>query len=397
MPENVLFLHFYKYIFVFLYQTKSIYSNQINFMNAILGIIFHSLGGASSGSWYMPYNLVKQWRWEIYWIVGGLFSWFLMPLIATALTSPGWQDILSATDSSTIRLTYILGLLWGIGGLTYGLGIRYLGMSLGNSVLLGITSLVGSLGLPILRNAGSLGEILPAGDSFTDMLATTSGRIILLGILVLMVGIVLCGKAGLMKDKEIAKTNEGVNSEFKLTTGLIIAVISGILSAFFSFGIDAGKEMGEAVREVAVANNFSFVSDGKYLFENNIIFLVILWGGLTTNLVWSVALIIKNKTGGDFVDKKTPLIKNYLFCALAGTTWFLQFFFYGMGETKIGNGASSWILHMSTIILTANFWGFYRKEWEDVSKKTRNTILLGIGLILVSVVIMGIAKTDFVN
>lgn len=366
-------------------------------MNAILGIFFHSLGGASSGSWYMPYNLVKKWRWEIYWIVGGLFSWALMPYIATVLTSPGWQDILADTHSSTIRLTYILGIMWGIGGLTYGLGIRYLGMSLGNSVLLGITSLVGSLGLPILRNIGSLGEILPVGDSFTDMLSTTSGQIILFGILVLMFGIVLCGKAGLMKDKELANVKEGVNVEFKLTTGLIIAVISGILSAFFSFGIDAGKEMGEAVREIAVSNDFAFVSDGKYLFENNIIFLVILWGGLTTNLIWSAALIIKNRTGGDFVDTKTPLLKNYLFCALAGTTWFLQFFFYGMGETKIGNGASSWILHMSTIILTANFWGFWRKEWAGVSKKTRATIYWGIVLILMSVIIMGIAKSDFLN
>ena len=366
-------------------------------MQAILGIIFHSLGGAASGSWYMPYNLVKKWRWEIYWIIGGLFSWLIMPYIATVLTSPGWLNILSATDSSTVRLTFILGMLWGVGGLTYGLGIRYLGMSLGNSVLLGITSLVGALGLPILRNVGNLGEVLPAGDTFMDLLNTTDGRVILFGIFVLMIGIVLSGKAGLMKDKELANVKEGVNSEFKLTTGLIIAAISGVLSAFFSFGIDAGKEMAEAVSEIAVTNNFAFVSDGKYLFENNIIFLVILWGGLTTNLIWSVALIIKNKTGGDFVDTKTPLLKNYLWCALAGTTWFLQFFFYGMGETKIGNGASSWILHMSTIILTANFWGFYRKEWEGVSKKTKNTILTGIGLILLSVIIMGIAKTDFVN
>lgn len=362
-------------------------------MNALLGIIFHSLGGASSGSWYMPFNLVKKWRWEIYWIIGGLFSWLIMPYIATALTSPGWQDILAETDGSVIRTTYILGLLWGIGGLTYGLGIRYLGMSLGNSVLLGITSLVGSLGLPILRNIGNLNEVLPAGDSFTDMLSTTSGQIILLGILILMVGIVLCGKAGLMKDKDLADVKEGVNSEFKLTKGLIIAGVSGVLSAFFSFGIDAGREMGEAVREIAVSNNFSFVSEGKYLFENNIIFLVILWGGLTSNLIWSLMLIFKNKTGGDFVDKSTPLVKNYLFCALAGTTWFLQFFFYGMGETKIGSGASSWILHMSTIILTANFWGFYRKEWAGVSKSTKRTIYVGLALILVSVVIMGLAKT----
>lgn len=366
-------------------------------MHALLGIIFHSLGGASSGSWYMPYNLVKKWGWEIYWIVGGLFSWLIMPYIAVELTTPGWQGIVSATDSSTLRLTYVLGVLWGIGGLTYGLGIRYLGMSLGNSVLLGITSLVGSLGLPLLRNVGSLGEVLPAGDSFTDMLASTSGRVILFGILILMVGIYLSGKAGLMKDKDLSDVHEGVNSEFKLTKGLIIAVISGVLSAFFSFGIDAGKEMGEQVRQIALENNYAFVSDGKYLFENNIIFLVILWGGLTTNLIWSTALIIKNKTGKDFIDSKAPLLKNYLFCALAGTTWFLQFFFYGMGETKIGNGASSWILHMSTIILTANFWGFYRKEWAGVSKKTRTTIFAGIGLILLSVIIMGIAKLDFLN
>lgn len=366
-------------------------------MQALLGIFFHSLGGASSGSWYMPYNLVKKWRWEIYWIVGGLFSWLIMPYVATIITAPGWQNILSNTDPSTIRLTYILGLLWGIGGLTYGLGIRYLGMSLGNSVLLGITSLVGSLGLPILRNIGNLGEVLPQGDTFLSMLSTTSGQVVLFGIVLLLIGIILSGRAGLMKDKELGNVKEGVNSEFQLSKGLIIAVISGVLSAFFSFGIDAGKEMGEQVRQIAVENNFAFVSGGKYLFENNIIFLVILWGGLTTNLIWSTVLIIKNKTGGDFIDKKSPLMKNYLFCALAGTTWFLQFFFYGMGETKIGNGASSWILHMATIILTANFWGFYRKEWEGVNKKTKNTILLGIGFLLLSVIVMGIAKSDFLN
>ena len=185
-------------------------------MNALLGIIFHSLGGASSGSWYMPYNLVKKWRWEVYWIIGGLFSWLIMPFIAVLLTTPGWQGILGAADSSTLRLTYILGVMWGIGGLTYGLGIRYLGMSLGNSVLLGITSLVGALGLPILRNIGNLDNVLPAGDSFTDMLATTSGRVILFGILVLMVGIYLSGKAGLMKDKDLNDVKDGVNSEFKL-------------------------------------------------------------------------------------------------------------------------------------------------------------------------------------
>ncbi|MFC0877562.1 L-rhamnose/proton symporter RhaT [Saccharicrinis sp. FJH2] len=365
-------------------------------MNALLGIIFHSLGGASSGSWYMPFNWVKKWRWEIYWITGGLFSWLIMPYIAVALTVPHWQEVLQSAEWSVLRNTYIMGLLWGVGGLTYGLAIRYLGMSLGNSVLLGITSVVGSLGLPILRNIPGLGELLPSGLAFTDLFNSGGGRIVLLGILILLVGIILSGRAGILKDKDLGGSKEGVNKEFKLAKGLLIAIVSGVLSAFFSFGIDTGKEMGEAVRALAVEANYPFISEAnggfKYLFENNIIFFVILWGGLTTNLIWSLGLIIKNKTGKDFVDKKTPLVSNYLLCALAGTTWFLQFFFYGMGETKIGNGASSWTLHMATIILTANMWGFYRKEWKGVSKKSYNTILFGIGAILLSIIVIGVAK-----
>ncbi|WP_372647301.1 L-rhamnose/proton symporter RhaT [Draconibacterium sp.] len=365
-------------------------------MQALLGIIFHSLGGMASGSWYMPYNWVNKWRWEIYWITGGIFSWLIMPYLAVVLTIPDWQGILQSAEGSVIRNTYIMGLLWGIGGLTYGLAIRYLGMSLGNSVLLGITSVVGSLGLPILRNIPGVADLLPDGLSFSDLFGSTGGRIVLLGIVILVVGIILSGRAGIIKDRDLAGNKEGVNEEFKLTKGLIIAVISGVLSAFFSFGIDTGKEMAEVARTMAVEQSYSFVTENgsgfKYLFENNIIFFVILWGGLTTNFLWSLALILKNKTGSDFVNKKTPLLRNYLFCALAGTTWFLQFFFYGMGETKIGNGASSWTLHMATIILTANLWGFYRKEWRSVSRKAFNMILIGIGTILLSVIVIGIAK-----
>lgn len=365
-------------------------------MNVILGILFHSLGGGASGSWYMPFNWVKKWRWEIYWITGGIFSWLIMPFLAVVLTTPDWMGILHSTSASVIRNTFIMGLLWGIGGLTYGLAIRYLGMSLGNSVLLGITSVVGSLGLPVLRDIPGLAEILPAGLAFSDLFGSPGGRIVILGIAILLAGIILSGRAGIKKDKDIGNVKVGVNSEFKLSKGLLIAIISGVLSAFFSFGIDAGKEMSAVARSLAIAQDYPFITqDGasfKYLFENNIIFFVILWGGLTTNLIWSTVLILKNKTGGDFVDKKTPLLRNYLFCALAGTTWFLQFFFYGMGETKIGNGASSWTLHMATIILTANMWGFWRKEWKGVSKKTYNTIIIGIGAILLSVIIIGVAK-----
>jgi L-rhamnose-H+ transport protein len=191
----------------------------------------------------------------------------------------------------------------------------------------------------------------------------------------------------MMKEKDLpGDKNKEAIKEFSLVKGLIIATISGILSAFFNFGIEAGKPMAN----LANANwQLSNPGQGNFLFQNNVIFVVILWGGLTTNFIWCMVLNARNKSFSDYTDKHTPLIKNYLFCALAGTTWFLQFFFYGMGESKMGNGASSWILHMSFIILVANMWGIGLKEWKGVSIKKKTTIALGILTIIASVLIVG--------
>jgi len=125
------------------------------------------------------------------------------------------------------------------------------------------------------------------------------------------------------------------------------------------------------------------------LFQNNVTYVVLLWGGLTTNFIWCMILNARNKTFGDYINTNAPLKKNYLLSATAGTTWFLQFFFYGMGESKLGNGASSWILHMAFIILVANMWGILLKEWNGVTKKTKTTITIGIITIILSVILVG--------
>jgi L-rhamnose-H+ transport protein len=355
-------------------------------MQALLGIIFHSIGGFSSGSFYMPFKKVKGWAWESYWIVGGFFSWLIVPPLAAYLTVPGFVDIISNTAPSIKAVTYSMGLIWGIGGLTYGLGVRYLGMSLGNSITLGFCSAFGALVPSIYYNFYPT----EGKTSFTDMLQNTGGQMVLLGVLVCIIGIAFSGKAGMLKEKDFAVGHEDKDKEFSLVKGLIIAIISGILSSFFNFGIEAGKPMADVANEAWKGLN---PDQGEFLFQNNVTYIVILWGGLTVNFVWCMFLNFKNKTFGDYTNSQTPITKNILFSALAGTMWFLQFFFYGMGESKLGNGASSWILHMATIILTANFWGFYLKEWTGVSKKTFNTFLLGIGLILASIVIVGIGNS----
>lgn len=348
-------------------------------MESLLGIIFHSIGGFSSGSFYMPFKKVKDWAWESYWIVGGFFSWLIVPPIAAYLTIPNFVDII-VTASPTIKaFTFLMGLIWGVGGLTYGLGVRYLGMSLGNSIILGFCSAFGALVPSIYYDLNPTeGKI-----SFTDMLSNPGGRLVLAGVLVCLIGIAISGKAGILKEKDFATGHEDKDKEFSLVKGLVIAVISGILSSFFNYGIEAGKPMAET------AVNYGC----NPLFQNNVTYIVLMWGGLTTNFIWCMYLNFKNKTFSDYTNTKTPITKNILFSGIAGTMWFLQFFFYGMGESKLGNGASSWILHMATIILTANFWGFYLKEWSGVSKRTLRTFGWGIALIMLSIVLVGIGNS----
>jgi L-rhamnose-H+ transport protein len=402
-------------------------------MGVILGVIFHFIGGFASGSFYMPYKKVRGWSWESYWIIGGLASWLIVPPIAAYLTIPGFAGIISGTETSTLLYTYLFGLLWGIGGLTYGLGVRYLGVSLGSSIILGLCMVFGSLIPPIYY------QFFPeAGkDTISDYTGSQWGLTVIAGLVVCVIGIIVCGMAGTRKEKELkaspappdatgnggsiklrklspvkepatvsagtthtdyqevvvqqptvdAHGAQAVNAvEYKFGLGIFVSIVSGVLSACFNFGIEAGKPMAEVANQLWAADH---PGQGNFLFSNNVIFVVILWGGLTTNLIWCVILNARNKTFGDYTNKKTPLTRNYLLCALAGTAWFLQFFFYGMGESKLGNGASSWILHMSFIILVANMWGLISNEWKGVSKKTLYTIVAGVFIVIAAVLVVG--------
>jgi L-rhamnose-H+ transport protein len=302
-------------------------------MGAIFGVLFHFIGGFASGSFYIPYKKVSGWSWESYWITGGIFSWLIVPPIAAYLTIPDFASIISGSSGTMLFWTYLMGLLWGIGGLTYGLGVRYLGVYLGSSIILGLCSVFGSIIPSIYYNFNPT-----AGkDTIHDLMTTSWGQMVLLGLAICVAGIVICGKAGGMKDKDLnGKTAD--NAEFDISKGLVFAIISGVLSACFSFGIEAGSSMASVANTNWMAQN---VGQGEFLFRNNVIYVVILWGGLTTNFIWCMYLNFKNKSFGDYSNDRTPLLKNYIFSALAGTTWFLQFFFYGMGESRLGNGASS--------------------------------------------------------
>ena len=225
-------------------------------MQVILGVIFHFIGGFASGSFYIPFKKVKGWHWESYWIVGGIFSWLIVPPLAAWLTIPGFQEIIKNTPCSTLAYTYMFGVLWGIGGLTYGLGVRYLGVSLGSSIILGLCMVFGSLIPSMYYNFFPV----EGKETFSQMISSSWGLTVLAGLLVCIIGIIICGKAGMMKEKQLnsAGTDPHVmetKPEYKFGLGMFVSIISGVLSACFNFGLEAGQPMAIEANDIWKAAN----------------------------------------------------------------------------------------------------------------------------------------------
>lgn len=341
--------------------------------NPLLGVLFHWLGGLSSASFYVPYKRIKLWSWEIFWLTGGVFSWVIAPWLFASLRSHDLIGVLAHTPQKTLFWCWFWGAMWGFGGLTFGLTMRYLGMSLGMAVALGLTTVIGTLGPPIFKG------------TFGQLASTISGQVILLGIVVALIGIWIVAQAGRRRETELA--DGGAVAEFDLKKGLAIAVFSGVMSGCFAWGLDAGQP----IRDLTLAAGTDKLSEGLPVL------CVVLAGGFTTNLLWCLGLILKNKTGGEFVGRGgavgAPLMINYALAALGGTLWYFQFFFYTMGESQMGKfGFSSWTLHMASIILFSTLWGFALKEWAAASAPTRRLVWLGIGTLVGSTVVIGVGN-----
>lgn len=338
--------------------------------NPFLGVFLHAVGGLAAGSFYIPFKRVRKWAWESYWLVGGVASWLLMPWIVAFIKVPHPLQLLSEAPAGSLFWSFTFGVLWGFGGLTFGLTMRYLGMSLGYAMALGFCAAFGTVIPPIFHG------------QFGGVITSVSGQVVIMGVLICLGGIAVCGMAGVSKERELTdEEKKATISEFSFVKGLWIAVFCGVMSACMSFGIDAGKPIAALAVKYKV----------DPLWQNTPVFIVIFAGGLLTNLIWCVFLNIRNKTGSDYIDgSKAPLAINYIFAAMAGIIWYFQFMFYGMGTTQMGKyDFSSWALHMAFIIVFSNIWGLIFREWRGTSNRTRGLILAGIGVLIASTMIIG--------
>ena len=384
--------------------------------NPFLGVFFHWLGGLASGSFYVPYKGVKKWSWEVYWLVGGFFSWIIMPWLMASLLTHDLFGVLHQQSLKTLWWTYFFGAMWGFGGLTFGLTMRYLGMSLGMGVALGYCAAFGTMVPPVAK---SLFKDIPVQSSLGDIIGSTPGLITLAGVGVCLVGILVAAMAGLTKEREMPEAEKKKTiAEFNFTKGILVATFSGIMSACFAFALTAGNPMNLASLQAGTTQLWAGLPK----------LVVVLLGGFTTNFIWCVLLNIKNRTGYQYFQAEirpqhssaanqpspqarpsgdgqgavqtlvatelaveyAPMLPNYLFSALAGTTWYMQFFFYTMGETQMGKFSfASWTLHMASIIIFSTMWGWILHEWKGSSRKAHSLIATGIATLILSTIVIG--------
>ncbi|MBR4595694.1 MAG: rhamnose/proton symporter RhaT [Bacteroidales bacterium] len=328
-------------------------------MNLVIGLIIIGLGAFCQSSSYVPINKIKSWSWESYWIVQGVFAWLLFPLLGALLAVPAGESLagLFASNPKASLLTILFGALWGVGGLTFGLSMRYLGVALGQSIALGTCS--------------ALGAIL--GPVFTGHASDITSAIII-GVFVTLVGIAIIGIAGAMKAAALPEEEKKkAVKDFNFGKGIFVALLAGFMSACFNIGLSFGAPL-------------SFEGT-KPIFATLPATLLVTLGGFVTNACYCFYQNAKNKTWGDY--KQGGLwANNLLFCALAGLLWYSQFFGLSLGKGFLTDYpvliTFSWCILMSLNVVFSNVWGIILKEWKGVSRKTVAVLVTGIIVLIIS-------------
>ena len=336
--------------------------------NPITGTILHAIGGMSAASCYTPYDRTTRWSWSSFWLTQSFFAWLLMPLVVGLITVPDFFPILNNAPRNVVIGAFILGGIYGFGGMSFGLAIRHIGYSLTYTIAIGISAVLGTL-IPLMVYGG-------LQDYFTGPGSLT----IITGMILSVSGVGLCGWAGFRKEKDLGQVNNTVH--FNMTNGLILALIAGVLSAVFNISLEHGQPIADMAAEKGAGH-----------FEGNAKIIVSTSGCFVVNFIWFMVVGIRNKSLSEFIPgrihKPLPLLRNLLWSALAGTLWFMQFLFYGLGHVRMGKFQFiSWVLHMSMLIFFSYVVGVIMKEWKKVSRLTYTILLIALIILISSFIII---------
>ncbi|MEN9402678.1 MAG: hypothetical protein RL091_1381 [Verrucomicrobiota bacterium] len=339
--------------------------------NPLLGTAFHSVGAGSAALCYAPQRYLHKWSWQTYWLVQASACWLVLPWIFAWFTIPQLATVLHEAPGAAMLKSYLLGALYGVGGIAFGVAIRYIGYSLTYALAISISCVLGTLLPPFL--AGTLGTTL----------SSSAGLLVIGGVLLGGAAMIVTGYAGFRR--EVESVGDANRSPFNARLGLPIVVLAGVLSAVFSFSLAAGQPVADVAAKYGAGH-----------FQGNVIYLFSNTGAFTTTLIYAGFLATRAGTWGEFfrTPDGTGLGRNYLLSGLTGLLWYLQFFFYGLGHVRMGRFEfSSWAIHMIILILLSCGFGIAIGEWKSARRITRTLVYASITLLLGAVGLISYGNT----
>jgi L-rhamnose-H+ transport protein len=330
------------------------------------GIALHALGGIAAATCYISQKGAPKWSWQTYWIVVCLTAWLLMPLVVSALAVPNLMQVLRDAPMDVTLKIFLLGVVYGFGGMAFAVAIRYIGFSLTYAIAIGISAVFGTL-VPAVLSGTLLENFQKPG-----------GFVVLAGFIISIVGVAACGRAGFMKEAELGKRkhDDAADSKFDMKKGLGLVILSGILSGIFGVAVASGTDIDTLAASHGAREGFAGYP--KYIF--------ITGGTLLTNLLWWGIVCVRRKTLGEFIrleDGIGTLTVYYLMGLIAGVLWFGQFVFYEQGHARMGDFMFiSWGIHMAMLVFFSFGVGLVFKEWNTCSRKTLAMLAAGLFILI---------------
>ncbi len=338
-------------------------------MEIWLGFLFLFLGAACGGSFGLPSKFVrKDTPWEVLWGPFFFFVTILLPVVVGPVVVDDFFGVYGRVEAAKLVPVLIFGFLWGLGSMTLGLSFAFIGLSLAYALNYGAQIITGSL--------------LPMAIFNPQDIPTSHGAVILAGVAVCVVGVIIAGRAAMLKQlsmkKDAAPGDVAGAKAPKMLVGLTIGVLSGVLCACYGVAlayagpVAAGaKAAGNAGIAIAWAQT-----------------CLILWGGVLSACGYCAYKLTKNRTWGHLLK---PGIGLTLFLALAMA--FLHdaaIFFLGLGFPRLGGlGVPvGYPAFMSFAIIIGNLHGFRTGEWKGASRKSVQWIVAAIVVLVLGVVVL---------
>jgi L-rhamnose-H+ transport protein len=331
----------------------------------VIGISLAIASGIMNGIFTLPMRYLGAWEWENVWSLFIFVACILLPAVVLLTTVPGAMHILAAAPVAAERAALLGGFLWGFGAIMFGQCVSALGIALANTIVLAVSSCLGSL-LPLLLLDPS-------------KLVTATGHFLMAGTAVAVVGIALCGRAGFLREREAqragAETRTMVGHARPLWVGILLATGSGIFSAVFNIGYS----LAQPIITTAQKAGLSAVAGA------NLVWWLMLGAGAVANLAFCIYLFGKNHSARKFVRPGGARL--YWLAALMGLLWGGSIFVYGSAATRLGRlgPAIGWPISLAVGLLVANLAGIFAGEWRNASAAAQRWLRSGIAVLLVAI------------